>query len=278
MSRKYFNRLKENGFYILLLSSIVVVTLLLTFISIDREPEVAEEPKIDLNEEKVAQNTDQEPTGETVLDDNQDIDMESVTNVTGNSELGDNLLVVKEDKADDQAPPKEDEAKETATETPVEGEEQQEKEPVEEAQETFSPYDNSQNMSWPVTGDVVMDFSMDMSIYDSTLDLYRTNDALCIQADVGSEVIAAADGMIESISKTDEEGTMIVIDHGDGWKTTYEQLAEEVKVTHGQVVQKGEIIGQVAEPTMFALDLGSHIGFRVMKDNGPCNPNDHLVQ
>ncbi|WP_105616997.1 M23 family metallopeptidase [Vallitalea okinawensis] len=278
MSRKHFNRFKENGFYILLLSSIVVITLLLTFISIDREPEVAEEPKIDLNEEKVAQNTDQEPTDETVLDDNQDIDMESVTNLTGNSELGDNLLVVKEDQADDQAPPKEDEAKETATETPADEEEQQEKEQEEEAKETFSPYDNSQNMLWPVTGDVVMDFSMDASIYDSTLDLYRTNDALCIQANVGADVIAAADGSVESITKTEEEGTMIVIDHGEGWKTTYEQLSEEVNVSQGQVVQKGEVIGQVAEPTMFALNLGSHVGFRVMKDNGPCNPSDHLVQ
>lgn len=59
-----------------------------------------------------------------------------------------------------------------------------------------------------------------------TLDQYRTNDNVCISAEVGDEVKASADGVVSEIVRDDLLGNYVVIDHENGWRTTYSQLAE----------------------------------------------------
>ncbi len=129
------------------------------------------------------------------------------------------------------------------------------------------------SMIWPLEGSIAMDYSMDRTVYDKTLDQYRTNPAICINAAIGSQVKASAAGTVKSIKNEPRTGYTVVIDHGNGWTTTYGQLQETILVKEGQAVEAGTIIGGVATPTKYSILLGGHLSFEVDKDNVPQNPN-----
>jgi murein DD-endopeptidase MepM/ murein hydrolase activator NlpD len=144
--------------------------------------------------------------------------------------------------------------------------------PVRTDEPKYTLFDDSKEMSWPVEGRILMDYSVDTAVYDETLDQYRTNDSLCIEAAADTEVCAAADGIVEAISNDRVNGNMVVLDHGNGWKTTYSQLRDDVNVTEGEVVCKGETVGRVGTPSVYSEALGTHLTFTVSRDNNNIDP------
>ncbi len=141
----------------------------------------------------------------------------------------------------------------------------------------FSFFEDNQVMSWPVQGDIVMDYNVDTPIYDKTLEQYRTNNSICIAAPVGSQVKAASEGIVTKVDNTREEGNCVSIEHGNGWVTTYSQLQDNVLVTVGQLVKEGEVIGGVADPTLYSVLLGPHLDFKMTKGDAPEDPKLFLA-
>lgn len=139
-------------------------------------------------------------------------------------------------------------------------------------------FDDTQEMEWPVSGQVVMDYSYNTAIYDRTLDQYRTNDSICISADVGTEVCAASDGIITSITNDKISGVTVNVDHGNGWSSTYSQLEENLAVSEGEAVHKGDKIGVVTNPTNYSVALGPHLEFSVYNEDSPTDPKLVLAQ
>lgn len=129
----------------------------------------------------------------------------------------------------------------------------------------------------PVVGEIVMDYSMEHGIYDVTLNQYRTNDCLSIDAEVGEPVCAAEDGVVETIFMDEERGKTLVINHQNGWKTTYSQL-DELDVEKGDNVKKGETLGNVSEPTKYGVALGPHLDFAMSKDGEKVDPKSVLTE
>lgn len=142
----------------------------------------------------------------------------------------------------------------------------------------FSLFDDSKEMSWPVSGKIVMDYSIETAIYDKTLDQYRTNDSICISAPVGTQVKASAEGIVESISKDSESGNSVVINHGNGWLSTYSQLQDNILVKEGALVKEGDVIGGVANPTNYSILMGPHLEFKLTKDEKTTDPKIVLAQ
>lgn len=142
----------------------------------------------------------------------------------------------------------------------------------------LSLFDDSQEMEWPVSGQIVMDYSDDTAIFDRTLEQYRTNNSICISADVGTEVFAAADGIITTITNDKISGITVNVDHGNGWTSTYSQLDENLAVSEGESVHKGDKIGIVANPTNYSVALGPHLEFSVFNDENPTDPKLVLAQ
>ena len=133
-------------------------------------------------------------------------------------------------------------------------------------------------MSWPVSGKIVMDYSTETAIYDKTLDLYRTNDSICISSPEGTDVIASSEGIVENIFVDDENGKTVVINHGNGWMSTYSQLQDEVSVDVGQVVKEGQSIAKIGSPSNYSVLLGPHLNFKITKDEKSSDPKLVLVQ
>lgn len=144
--------------------------------------------------------------------------------------------------------------------------------------EETANFDNDLKLEWPVAGDIVMDYSIDQAIYDVTLDQYRTNDSVCISAEVGKEIKSAGAGVVEFVGKDNENGETVVINHNNGWKTTYSQLGEDVAVNVGDNVKAGQTIGSIGNPTIYGVGLGSHLDFKVTRDDQSIDPKVALAE
>ena len=144
------------------------------------------------------------------------------------------------------------------------------------AEPVFNSFEDGDIMDWPILGDIVMDYSTTELKYDETLDQYRTNDSIWISANAGAPVKASFDGVVQTIEKTRKDGTKVVIDNGNGWTTTYGQLLDSVLVKEGDVVKRGQILGGVANPTIYGVLQGPHISFRVAKDDVTVDPKTIL--
>ena len=128
---------------------------------------------------------------------------------------------------------------------------------------------------WPVDGDVILNYSMDKSIYFSTLNQYKYHPAIVISAPVGSEVQCSATGKVSEITVDEETGTTIHMDLGGGYEAVYGQL-KELAVEEGDTVEEGELLGYVSEPTKYYTLEGSNLYFQLLKDKEPVNPMEHI--
>ena len=130
-------------------------------------------------------------------------------------------------------------------------------------------------MSWPVRGEVIMDDSMDKTIYYPTLQEYKCNPSILIQSEEGTDVAAAFSGTVADVYHDAQLGTVLEMSLGNGYEAYYGQL-ENVDVAVGDTVRQGQIIGTVSTPTRFYSIEGSHLNFRVTRDGEPVDPLDYL--
>lgn len=142
---------------------------------------------------------------------------------------------------------------------------------------TMLHFDESQTIGWPVIGEIILDYSMDKTIYFPTLDTYKCNSGMMIQGDEGIAVYAAGAGVVEDISVSREFGNIITVDMGDGYKAEYGQLADIIP-QKGEMVEKGQQIGTLAQPTAYYEVEGYNLYFKMTKDGNPVNPLDYIKE
>ena len=128
---------------------------------------------------------------------------------------------------------------------------------------------------WPIVGDVLINYSMDKTIYFPTLEQYKYNPAIVISATQGENIAAAADGRVTSVGYDPVIGNTVVMDLGNGYELTYGQLTD-ITLKEGQQVKAGDTIGKVAKPTIFYSVEGSNVYFKMTKDGEPVNPLENM--
>ena len=128
---------------------------------------------------------------------------------------------------------------------------------------------------WPVVGDVLINYSMDKTVYFPTLQQYKYNPAIVIAANQGDGISAAANGRVTSVSYDPMTGNTVVTDLGNGYELTYGQL-ENITVSEGSYVSVGDGIGTVASPTKYYSLEGTNVYFKLTKDGEPVHPMTQL--
>lgn len=123
----------------------------------------------------------------------------------------------------------------------------------------------------PVSGEVLIPFSMDSSVYFSTLDQYKYNPALMLDAEEGTSVAACAEGKVIDIFQNAEIGNAVTMDLGDGYQITYGQL-QEISVSLDSYVNPGEQVGTIAAPTKYYSIEGANLYLKLTMDGTPVNP------
>ena len=132
-------------------------------------------------------------------------------------------------------------------------------------------YSPEKGLAYPAQGDILMHFSMDKSIYFTTLDQYRYNPAVIFSVDEGRQVYACADGKVVDIHEDAKLGLTLTLDLGDGYLATYGQL-HNLAVLENNYVNEGDALGVVNAPTKYYSLEGSNLYFQLTKDGEPVNP------
>ena len=129
---------------------------------------------------------------------------------------------------------------------------------------------------WPVSGEIERGYSVEALSYDVTMADWRTHDGIDILAPQGEVVVAAGDGEVVSVTQDDLYGTTVVIDHGEGIKTTYSNLADTPTVAAGDMVKGGDVIGSVGKTALCEIGQGSHMHFAMSRDGASIDPTVYL--
>lgn len=135
---------------------------------------------------------------------------------------------------------------------------------------------NSKKFSMPVFGDISFEYAQDKLLYSKTLNEWRAHPGIDIKADRGTPVKVVADGVVSEIKNDPRLGVLIIVDHLNGIKTVYANLANGDMVSPNQKVKQGEVIGAVGNTASFEAAEPPHLHFEVLKNNKNVDPSDYL--
>jgi len=123
-------------------------------------------------------------------------------------------------------------------------------------------FTDASRIAWPVRGNILLDYSMDSTIYFPTLEQYQCNPGVVIQAEVSQPVVSPANARVISVSADEELGNYVVLDLGDDYIATCGQL-KEIQVVENEYLEAGQLLGYVAEPTKYYSVEGSNVYFEL---------------
>ena len=132
-------------------------------------------------------------------------------------------------------------------------------------------FDQEAGILWPVTGDIIMKYSADNTIYFKTLGQYKSNPAIIISAEEGTNVSNAVEGVVTEVGQNEEIGNYVETSIGDDYKIIYGQL-DNIQVEKGATIKEGELLGVVAAPTKYYSEEGANLYMKMTCDNEPVDP------
>ena len=127
----------------------------------------------------------------------------------------------------------------------------------------------------PLQGEVLTAFSMEELVYNPALGDWRTHDGVDISAPAGTTVLAACAGTVAAVTEDPLLGATVVLEHDDGYRTTYANLADKPDVAAGDKVNAGAVIGTVGTTAAAEADT-PHLHFAVSRDGKAVNPQEFL--
>ncbi|GGM27798.1 hypothetical protein GCM10011351_12100 [Paraliobacillus quinghaiensis] len=91
-------------------------------------------------------------------------------------------------------------------------------------------------------------------------------------APTGTPVYAGADGTVTKAERYGGYGKTIIVHHSGTYKTLYAHLSE-MKVSYGDSVKKGEIIGLIGNT---GRSTGPHLHYEIIKNGEPIDAEEYL--
>lgn len=109
--------------------------------------------------------------------------------------------------------------------------------------------------------------------YSPFLNMELNHNGLDIIAPSGSAVLASADGVVLSVTRSNKgEGNVVTLEHEGGYYTRYAHLGS-ISVKAGNSVKKGQ---QIATIGMSGMSYAPHLHYEVIRDSVLCNPANYL--
>lgn len=162
----------------------------------------------------------------------------------------------------------------TQTLEPTGGETSESTEPTQADEPETSTVAEAFWLSAPVDGEALTAFAADHLAYNATTRDWRTHEGVDLAAELGQEVLAAADGTVYTIYDDENYGTTVVLRHTGGYITHYANLSEEVMVSVGQTVERGDVLGTVGQTANAETATPPHLHFAVFSENVPVDPEE----
>jgi len=125
------------------------------------------------------------------------------------------------------------------------------------------------DLTAPVQGEVVNEFSIDTLKFNETLGQWSTHSGVDYAAKEGTPVTAALEGTVESVVHDPLMGLTVTLSHECGIKTVYAGLADVADtIAEGVHIASGDCVGSVGTSAVFEAHLGAHLHFEVITPDG----------
>lgn len=128
----------------------------------------------------------------------------------------------------------------------------------------------------PLQGEMIQEYSPEQLVKSKTMNDWRVHPGVDIRGDIGSQVKAAAAGIVTKAYFDDMMGATVIIQHADGVETIYSNLQTAMLVEEGQEVSQGAVIGGVGVTAPSEISEPPHLHFEMKKDGLFVNPFDYI--
>lgn len=302
-TRKLKEFLKESGFYILVVIGLCVLAVGAVYFTTNHLISSPEQYENDLVPDGVSlddEKNDYAMTDDETADVDQaaidqlrtperrfDYEMGSSVPPEPDTDPGDELVAENNDDLDDIREIAQDDvetiAKPTVAPTstpapskPKDSEENKKPETKDDSAEVINLFGKKPTFVLPLEGKIIVDYAMDRLLYSKTLDEWRTHSGIDIEAPRGEAVKAVADGYVKEIKEDPCYGITITIDHENGYKSIYSNLASASMVSVNQKVKAGDAISSVGNTAVFECADPPHLHFEMYKDDKLIDPKTVL--
>ena len=130
-------------------------------------------------------------------------------------------------------------------------------------------------MHIPLSGEVIKHFTLDDLVYFDAIGEWRIHNGIDIQSTDTLLIESAFSGTVEKVSQTELVGIEIIINHGNNIKTLYNNLSSS-RVSVGDTVTKGQIIGNIGKVSSIESADGPHLHFEVILEGKNVDPADYF--
>lgn len=187
-----------------------------------------------------------------------------------------NIPVAKEEPADTTGSTADNPAEESEDDEREEAEEANVSVPVVDSRNQNSQsgqFLNPMNMNM---AKISKEYSMDMVIYNQTLDQYMVHPGVDLESK-DKNVMAVADGIISDMYTDDAYGITIEITHDNGYISRYCNLESEKTVEKGDSVKAGQVIGLIGKSALYEGADNAHLHFELLQGGNLVNPQKYIT-
>ncbi len=129
--------------------------------------------------------------------------------------------------------------------------------------------------AFPLKGTISKEFSRDELVKNATTGDWRIHKGIDIKGMSGDRINAIDNGIVTELVHNALWGTVVTIDHGNGFVAKYYGLRKDSTVKPGDSVKKNGKIGLLHEIPI-EKDDGIHLHLEIYKDGVTVSPSDYL--
>lgn len=129
--------------------------------------------------------------------------------------------------------------------------------------------------SFPLGNNVAREYSKGEIVKNKTTNDWRTHNGVDINGAKGDQINAICDGVVTELEHNEIWGTIITINHGNGFTAKYYGLQKDGTVNPGEEIKANSKIGVLGEIPIESAD-GIHLHFELYKDGVTVSPSDYL--
>lgn len=124
----------------------------------------------------------------------------------------------------------------------------------------------------PVSGEIQQEYSNRELVKSVTMGDWRTHNGVDIACAENTSVRCFSDGVVTQISEDKLWGTVVKMEHPNGYVSVYCGLNPELNIKEGQEVEIGHIIGTTGNTSAIEIGQEPHLHFEVIKNGTTVDP------
>lgn len=255
--KTFLQKLKDNAFYVALGLGLLAILAVVAVYTMERSGSQVAENEVDLNQ---ASDYSAISTEEIIVEE---------TNGKTANQAGETTQEEEQNTEEATTEDKEEEkSTEATTETATKSETEQIPVTTDVGELNFT---SDKTLTWPVSGDVILPYSMETTVHFKTLDQYQCNPGMLIAAGNGTTVQNAYLGKVTKVTSDNTYGNMVTVYIGNDYSIVYGQL-DAIYVKEGDYVKAGASVGTIGNPTDSFTEEGSHLFFQMYQGEETVDP------